>query len=35
MSSGLKERVSPWDPLDIGGTVLGVVFSEDDECRED
>ena len=35
MSSGLKERVSLWDSLDIGGTILGVVFPEDGECRED
>jgi hypothetical protein len=27
MSGGLEEWVPAWDLLDVGGSVLGVVFS--------
>jgi hypothetical protein len=35
MSGGLEEWVPAWDLLDVGGSVLRVVFSEDGESRKD
>jgi len=34
-SDGLTGHVLTWDSLDVGGSVLGVVFPEDCERRKD